>query len=58
MKNKAIEKKENKFGVFNVNERLKKIYGQNYGLCITDNNPKGTQIIYTIPYKEAIELEL
>ena len=36
-------------GLRNVNERLKKIYGDDYGLEIRGNSPRGTIAIVTIP---------
>ena len=36
-------------GLRNVNERLKKTYGENYGLEIKENSPRGTVAIVTIP---------
>jgi hypothetical protein len=36
-------------GLRNVNERLQKTYGQAYGLQITANTPKGTQVRLRIP---------
>jgi len=36
-------------GLRNVNERLQKIYGEDYGLEIKENSPRGTIAIVTIP---------
>jgi sensor histidine kinase YesM len=36
-------------GLKNVDERLRKVYGEAYGLAIKDNKPKGTLAIVTIP---------
>jgi sensor histidine kinase YesM len=39
-------------GLKNVNERLKKVYGEGYGLEIKENKPTGTVAIVTIPKGE------
>jgi sensor histidine kinase YesM len=39
-------------GLRNVNERLKKVYGDDYGLEIRGNKPYGTIAIVTIPKRE------
>jgi len=36
-------------GLRNVNERLKKVYGGDYGLEIKENKPSGTMAVITIP---------
>ena len=36
-------------GLRNVNERLKKVYGDDYGLELRENSPSGTVAIVTIP---------
>ena len=36
-------------GLRNVNERLKKVYGEGYGLEIKENKPSGTIAVVTIP---------
>jgi|GEM_PF-4420480 hypothetical protein len=36
-------------GLRNVNERLKKVYGEEFGLEIRGNKPYGTVAIVTIP---------
>jgi sensor histidine kinase YesM len=36
-------------GLRNVDERLRKIYGEAYGLEIRDNEPQGTVVLVRIP---------
>jgi len=36
-------------GMWNVDERLRKMYGEEYGLEIRDNEPRGTVVVVRIP---------
>lgn len=46
--NKEI--KTNSVGILNVNERIRILYGDNYGLSIEKNEPKGSKIILKFKY--------
>lgn len=48
---------ESGLGLVNVNERIKLIYGRNYGIDIISEPGKGTEVIMRIPAKTKEELE-
>jgi len=43
------DRKEAGHGLRNVDERLRKIYGEAYGLEIRDNEPQGTVLVVRVP---------
>lgn len=45
----------NSIGMFNINARLKMLYGEQYGLWIISSEGKGTGVYISIPWKEASE---
>jgi two-component system LytT family sensor kinase len=44
-------------GLKNINERLKKIYGKNYGLAFKENKLHGTIVSVQLPYSKRIQGE-
>jgi two-component system sensor histidine kinase YesM len=48
----VINNKENKIGLNNIDQRIKLIYGQEYGVNIYSESEKGTKIKITMPYDE------
>ena len=40
------------FGLYNINSRLKTLYGEQYGLSLNENLQSGFEILVRIPRKE------
>ena len=49
LNNKQLEKKDS-IGLLNLNQRIKLIFGYEYG-CMIDNNDKGVTVTITFPYR-------
>ena len=56
MNNKVVSgKRGSGIGVRNVNERIKLIYGEKYGISITSELDEGTTATITIPKLEEVD---
>lgn len=51
----SVSQSCNSIGLFNVNKRLKLIYGQDYGLSLTSIEHKGTKATISVPYTEQLD---
>ena len=51
--NQVVEEYEGSIGLMNVNSRIKLYYGNNYGIKITSEEGKGTEVKISFPSVEA-----
>ncbi len=49
----GTDKKTARIGLYNVNNRIRLTYGNDYGLKVTSERDIGTEVLVTIPVKEA-----
>lgn len=43
--------KSSRIGIYNVNQRIRHHYGERYGLTVEQNEPQGTRVKVTLPYR-------
>ena len=46
------QKNKKSIGIYNINERIKLMFGEKYGLTVNKNKDMGTEVIICIPYNE------
>lgn len=54
---KAEPGQHTSLGIRNVNERIKLIYGEQYGLCIAPSDDGKTESVITLPYEKELDKE-
>ena len=51
------DRRDEGYGIYNVNERIKLYYGDSYGLMMDSVHKKGTRVTIVIPFRTMAEEE-